>query len=103
MLAAITLLPALLAMVGHRIDKFSLPGRRKKTHDIEKGGWARWASAVQKRPVRVALVAAVILGALCVPAASIRLGSADSGNDACLLYTSPSPRDRTRSRMPSSA
>ena len=24
-------------------------------------------------------------------------------NDLCLLYTSPSPRDRTRSRMPSSA
>ena len=24
-------------------------------------------------------------------------------NYACLLYTSPSPRDRTRSRMPSSA
>ena len=25
------------------------------------------------------------------------------GNGCCLLYTSPSPRDRTRSRMPSSA
>ena len=25
------------------------------------------------------------------------------GVDSCLLYTSPSPRDRTRSRMPSSA
>ena len=25
------------------------------------------------------------------------------GEDGCLLYTSPSPRDRTRSRMPSSA
>ena len=25
------------------------------------------------------------------------------GNSYCLLYTSPSPRDRTRSRMPSSA
>ena len=25
------------------------------------------------------------------------------GYDTCLLYTSPSPRDRTRSRMPSSA
>ena len=25
------------------------------------------------------------------------------GANACLLYTSPSPRDRTRSRMPSSA
>ena len=26
-----------------------------------------------------------------------------AGHEACLLYTSPSPRDRTRSRMPSSA
>ena len=25
------------------------------------------------------------------------------GSSTCLLYTSPSPRDRTRSRMPSSA
>ena len=28
---------------------------------------------------------------------------ADFGGATCLLYTSPSPRDRTRSRMPSSA
>ena len=27
----------------------------------------------------------------------------DDVDDVCLLYTSPSPRDRTRSRMPSSA
>ena len=27
----------------------------------------------------------------------------DNDNNSCLLYTSPSPRDRTRSRMPSSA
>ena len=27
----------------------------------------------------------------------------DAPTSACLLYTSPSPRDRTRSRMPSSA
>ena len=27
----------------------------------------------------------------------------DGGSVICLLYTSPSPRDRTRSRMPSSA
>eukprot|EP00656_Telonema_subtile_P031871 TRINITY_DN34910_c0_g1_i1.p1 TRINITY_DN34910_c0_g1~~TRINITY_DN34910_c0_g1_i1.p1 ORF type:complete len:101 (+),score=10.23 TRINITY_DN34910_c0_g1_i1:264-566(+) len=26
-----------------------------------------------------------------------------AGSSSCLLYTSPSPRDRTRSRMPSSA
>ena len=28
---------------------------------------------------------------------------ANEANNICLLYTSPSPRDRTRSRMPSSA
>ena len=27
----------------------------------------------------------------------------DAGSDVCLLYTSPSPRDRQKSRMPSSA
>ena len=30
-------------------------------------------------------------------------GSDVEDPDTCLLYTSPSPRDRTRSRMPSSA
>ena len=29
--------------------------------------------------------------------------AAEAKIEACLLYTSPSPRDRTRSRMPSSA
>ena len=31
------------------------------------------------------------------------LGSLYAQDNICLLYTSPSPRDRTRSRMPSSA
>ena len=35
-----------------------------------------------------------------LPAANHNTGSIVNG---CLLYTSPSPRDRTRSRMPSSA
>ena len=30
-------------------------------------------------------------------------GLIEAGRDICLLYTSPNPRDRTRSRMPSSA
>ena len=30
-------------------------------------------------------------------------GNLGGGREGCLLYTSPSPRDRTRSRMPSSA
>ena len=36
------------------------------------------------------------------PSELYRLGSITL-NQTCLLYTSPSPRDRTRSRMPSSA
>ena len=39
-----------------------------------------------------------------VHVAEVILGAQDVGQDRdCLLYTSPSPRDRTRSRMPSSA
>ena len=40
---------------------------------------------------------------------TVRVGASFPGADpetmasTCLLYTSPSPRDRTRSRMPSSA
>ena len=33
----------------------------------------------------------------------IPMGVGDDVNLSCLLYTSPSPRDRTRYRMPSSA
>ena len=42
------------------------------------------------------------LGARLAMAAALRSASLSEA-DICLLYTSPSPRDRTRSRMPSSA
>ena len=35
--------------------------------------------------------------------AELRLGAAENNLKSCLLYTSPSPRDTIRSRMPSSA
>ena len=39
-----------------------------------------------------------------VPARELKSVNTSSANiNACLLYTSPSPRDRTRLRMPSSA
>ena len=37
------------------------------------------------------------------PAFDIQLFIELANNNPCLLYTSPSPRDRTRNRMPSSA
>ena len=36
-------------------------------------------------------------------AANVSYISASGGSTTCLLYTSPSPRDRQKSRMPSSA
>jgi RND superfamily putative drug exporter len=82
MSAAVTLLPALLSIVGKGVDRFTLPGRRKLTHDIEKGGWARWSRAIQRRPIVWSISATLVLIVLCIPAFNIRLGSADSGNDA---------------------
>lgn len=81
MTASLTLLPALLAMVGRRIDRLSLPGRKKESHDIESGGWAKWSAAIQRRPAVWSVSASIVLLLLCLPAFNIRLGSADSGND----------------------
>ena len=36
-------------------------------------------------------------------AETLRLAVTTSFHNSCLLYTSPSPRDRQKSRMPSSA
>ena len=40
-----------------------------------------------------------------IPASKLKAAAKKKGKlgQRCLLYTSPSPRDRTRSRMPSSA
>jgi RND superfamily putative drug exporter len=82
MSASLTLLPALLSIIGHGVDRFSIPGRSKDSHDIEKGGWAKWSRAIQRRPVIWSTSAALLLIVLSIPAFSIRLGTADSGNDA---------------------
>lgn len=81
MSASLTLLPALLVIVGKRIDRLSIPGRGKRSHDIENGGWARWSRGIQRRPIVWSISATLLLIVLCIPALSIRLGSADSGND----------------------
>ena len=44
-----------------------------------------------------------IIGVACSIVSDITNGKYNRTCNTCLLYTSPSPRDRTRSRMPSSA
>ena len=52
---------------------------------------------------RSALALMGLCAASCLVPARIAGADTQQQLDACLLYTSPSPRDRTRSRMPSSA
>jgi RND superfamily putative drug exporter len=83
MLAAISLLPALLAYLGPRVDKLRLPllGRRNLAEPTSDSPAARWSHAVQRRPWPTAIAASALLLALAAPALGMRLGFPDAGND----------------------
>ena len=64
-LAAITLLPALLAVLGERINSVRLlPKRLVDRGHPEDGAWGRWARFVNRRPVVVAAVGIAIVAVL---------------------------------------
>ncbi len=78
MLAAMTLLPALLAILGRRIDRFSV--HRRDRSGREQGRLARrWSRQVQRRPLLWAVVSVVLLAVMTVPAIDMRLGFSDAG------------------------
>jgi RND superfamily putative drug exporter len=82
MLAAITLLPAMLGVVKHRVNSARVPFiRPKATYDPD-GSSAGWAARVVARPIRYGGAAALALGILAIPVFSMHLGFADAGNDA---------------------
>ena len=85
MLAAITLLPALLSYLGPRVDRLHIPflGRALRTQTEANGESpaARWSHMVQRHPWRAAIIATAILLALAAPALGMRLGFPDAGND----------------------
>jgi len=63
--AAITLLPALLATLGTRINSVRLlPKRFVDRGHPEDGWWGKWASLVMRRPVPVAAVGLAVVGLL---------------------------------------
>src|SRR4051794_38538140 len=84
MTAAITLIPALLGMIGMRVLS-----RRERRRLAEQGPsdpkldgfWPRWAAFVQQHRVPLAIGALVVMLALAIPALGLRLGSADAGQD----------------------
>ncbi len=64
-LAAITLLPAMLSVLGTRINSVRvMPRRLVDRGHPEDGPWGRWARLVLRRPVPVAIVGLVIVGVL---------------------------------------
>jgi uncharacterized membrane protein YdfJ with MMPL/SSD domain len=75
-LGSLTFLPALLAILGDRVDRGRVPllGRPRPTGG---GLWARLVEAVVRRPVIAALGAAVVLLALASPVTQLRLGNSD--------------------------
>jgi RND superfamily putative drug exporter len=84
MLAALTLLPALLAMLGPKVDAWSvrpwlrrLFRRSPAAAGGESGAWARIAHAVMRRPVLITVVVAGVLIALALPFLRVEFGGVD--------------------------
>ena len=84
---SLTLLPALLAWLGPRVDAGRLPrslterlrgwARHRPAADEHDGGWARLARGVLRRPVAVAVATTAGLGLLAVPALDLVAGETD--------------------------
>jgi RND superfamily putative drug exporter len=79
--AAITLLPALLGFAGRAIDKLSVHRIVRRADESERGEniWGRWGREVERRPVRYFTGALVLLLALAIPFLSMELGMPDDG------------------------
>jgi putative drug exporter of the RND superfamily len=75
--AALTLLPAGLGLLGNHIN--SVRVRTPAPADPDKTGWGRWAEGIGRHPILAALAGIVLLVVLSVPVFSIRLGAQDNG------------------------
>ncbi|HKE70090.1 MAG TPA: MMPL family transporter [Nocardioidaceae bacterium] len=79
MTAALTMLPATLAILGRRIEVGRMPWRRRRSArgPGEHGAWARLARSVMRRPVAYAVTVVVVLLALGIPFLGAKWGSVD--------------------------
>ncbi|WP_164704356.1 MMPL family transporter [Blastococcus litoris] len=79
MLAAVTLLPALLGIVGPRLQRAQERPRRRRRGDRTGVAAERWSRSVQRRPVVWLTAALGALLVLAVPVLDLRLGFSDAG------------------------
>ena len=68
--ASLTLLPAMLARLGSRIDRFALPWAGAVQHRSE--AFARWGRLIWRRPLVIGGLALTALVALALPALGLR-------------------------------
>jgi putative drug exporter of the RND superfamily len=68
--AALTLMPAVLAKLGPRLNRLSLPWVRAGGHESPRS--AAWAARLWRRPLPYGLAALAVLVALAVPVLSLR-------------------------------
>ena len=76
-IGALTLLPALLSLLGDRVNALRLPliGRAAESGSGTEGRfWAAIVRAVMRRPVVTLVAAVAILLALCIPVLDLKLG-----------------------------
>jgi RND superfamily putative drug exporter len=78
---ALTLLPALLSLLGDRVDAGRLVGRRRPVRRAEDTAWWRFAHRVSGRPWPYLAVASMVLLALAAPALAMKTGFPDAGDD----------------------
>ena len=80
MVAALTTLPALLGVLGHRVDSLRLPWRRGKAVGTasDEGAWARLARWVMRRPLIVTAVTVTVLAVLGAPFFQVAFGGVDA-------------------------
>ncbi len=79
-LGAVTLLPALLSVIGHRIESLRVPKfLRPKEKAAGAGMWAAWGRAVTHRPLVAIGACLVVLAVLIIPLFSLELGQEDVG------------------------
>ncbi len=76
MLASLVSLPALLAVLGTRVDKWRV-FRHRATPEVGEGFWHRVATTVMRRPLVVTVAAVAFLIFLGLPFLSARFGSPD--------------------------
>jgi putative drug exporter of the RND superfamily len=79
MAAALTLLPAILGVLGGRIESLKIPFLHTPAHDHRPHGWARWAHGVGQHAWPAMIAAVAVLVVLALPTLDLELGAQDDG------------------------